>query len=151
MTTRAFQDVYRLAAESRDTRPLADYVEATASLTASERRQLANLLRTFHHRKRGERGKAKRTERRELVFRLARHIAVKLREWCAANHRIRVPHEKKKLIEEEIDARDWPATWQRDPDWRRKLTADVEQHLKNPARLLRREQRPKLLPRRQRN
>jgi hypothetical protein len=63
-----------------------------------------------------------------------------------------VPHEKKKeLIEEEIDARDWPATWQRDPDWRRKLTADVEQHLKNPARLLRREQRPKLLPRRQRN
>jgi hypothetical protein len=152
MPSRTFQDAYRLAVESGDTRPLADYVAEAVSLTAHERRLLANLLRDLRPRYQGERGKSKRTDRREHVFRLSRHIAIELRDWCVANNRIRVPLDKKKeLIEEEIDARDWPETWQRDRHWRQKLVDDVEELLKNPARLLCREQRPKVLPRRRRN
>jgi hypothetical protein len=154
MTTLTFQDAYRLAVDQRDTRPLADYVETAATLTASERRQLANLLRDLRRRGRGEHGppreKRERQSEGEAIFRLARQSADRMRLWRHDNDASRVPLAvRNQIINDDIDAGIasglWPATWR--VDRRRNQVGDqVKQHLEKKAKQLLRQERPRLFP-----
>ncbi len=141
-----FAEALRLAQDG-DTRPLADYVESSTPLTASQRWQLARLLRAMRRRARGERGpqRTPRPEQAAAVYRLARQIAERMRLYCHRNHRSKVPRSTViEMIKSDIRLGTWPATWQTDHR-RDEVIEQVLQLLKNPARLRERE-RPRLLP-----